>query len=67
MTVLVFGKTGQVATELARVGGDQVICLGRAEADLSDPEACAAVVRETDASDLEMVLLGGTCTQISTP
>ncbi|MEQ9675825.1 MAG: dTDP-4-dehydrorhamnose reductase, partial [Roseovarius indicus] len=39
----------QVGTELARVGGDQVICLGRAQADLSDPEACAAVVRETDA------------------
>ena len=50
MTVLVFGKTGQVATELARVGGGDVLCLGRDEADLSDPEACAAVIRGTDAT-----------------
>ncbi|MGR3316357.1 dTDP-4-dehydrorhamnose reductase [Roseovarius indicus] len=50
MTVLVFGKTGQVAAELARVGGGDVLCLGRDEADLSDPEACAAVIRGTDAT-----------------
>ncbi|MEQ8897067.1 MAG: dTDP-4-dehydrorhamnose reductase [Roseovarius sp.] len=50
MTVLVFGRTGQVATELARVGGGQVISLGRDAADLSDPEACAAVIRETAAT-----------------
>lgn len=50
MTVLVFGKTGQVATELARVGGDDALCLGRDEADLSDPAACAAVIRETGAT-----------------
>jgi dTDP-4-dehydrorhamnose reductase len=42
--ILVFGKTGQVATELARqVPG--ATFLGRAQADLTDPEACAARVR----------------------
>ncbi|WP_457648037.1 dTDP-4-dehydrorhamnose reductase [Profundibacter sp.] len=47
MRILVFGKTGQVATELARQAG--VVNLGRDQADLSDPEACAAIVRETNA------------------
>ena len=47
MRILVFGKTGQVATELARQAG--VANLGRDQADLSDPDACAAIVRETDA------------------
>ncbi|GGH40956.1 dTDP-4-dehydrorhamnose reductase [Cribrihabitans marinus] len=44
MTVLVFGQTGQVARELAARGG--VRCLGRDAADLSDPGACAAAIRE---------------------
>lgn len=43
MSILVFGRTGQVATELAALGG--VTCLGRDEADLSDPAACAAAIR----------------------
>jgi dTDP-4-dehydrorhamnose reductase len=43
MSVLVFGRTGQVATELARQA--EVVMLGRAEADLTDPEACAAAIR----------------------
>lgn len=43
MGVLVFGRTGQVAMELQRAGG--VTALGRAEADLTDPEACAAAIR----------------------
>jgi len=47
MRILVFGKTGQVATELARQAG--VVALGRDQADLSDPDACAAIIRETDA------------------
>lgn len=47
MTFLVFGKTGQVATELARLG--DVHCLDRAAADLSDPGACAEIIRKTDA------------------
>ncbi len=49
MHVLVFGKSGQVATELARLGGNNITCLGRDLADLSDPTACAAVIAATDA------------------
>ena len=47
MRLLVFGRTGQVATELLRLAGPDlaVSALGRAEADLADPEACAAAVR----------------------
>ena len=41
--ILVFGKTGQVATELQRLGG--VVALGRADADLSDPKACVDVIK----------------------
>lgn len=41
--ILAFGKTGQVATELQRLGG--VLALGRSEADLSDPTACADAIR----------------------
>ena len=40
--ILVFGKSGQVATELALYDG--VTCLSRTEADLTDPSACAAVI-----------------------
>ncbi|WP_281857856.1 dTDP-4-dehydrorhamnose reductase [Litoreibacter halocynthiae] len=43
MRVLVFGATGQVALELSRFDG--VTTLGRTEADLSDPAACAAAIR----------------------
>ena len=43
MSLLAFGKTGQVARELAGYQG--ITCLSRAEADLSDPEACAAAIR----------------------
>lgn len=41
--ILVFGKTGQLARELAR--HEAVTCLGRDQADLTDPEACAALIR----------------------
>ena len=41
--ILVFGKTGQVATELQRLGN--VMALGRDQADLSDPAACADAIR----------------------
>ena len=46
MKLLVFGKTGQVATEIGRrVPVDmEVIALGRDEADLADPEACAEAI-----------------------
>ncbi|KNG92238.1 dTDP-4-dehydrorhamnose reductase [Pseudaestuariivita atlantica] len=44
MKILMFGKTGQVATEVLRK--EQVVALGRDVADLSDPEACAAAIRD---------------------
>ena len=49
--VLVFGQTGQVATELARQATPDMAmtCLGRDRADLSDPAACAAVIAASDA------------------
>lgn len=47
MKVLVFGKTGQVAQELAKFDG--VSCLGRDQADLTDPAACEAVVTACNA------------------
>ena len=42
MSILVFGSTGQVSTELAKLPG--TVCLGRAVADLSDPAACAEAI-----------------------
>ncbi|WBU53462.1 dTDP-4-dehydrorhamnose reductase [Paracoccus sp. SCSIO 75233] len=42
--LLVFGKTGQVATELARIAPDAHFA-GRDKADLTDPNACAALIR----------------------
>jgi dTDP-4-dehydrorhamnose reductase len=41
--ILVFGKTGQVARELQQIG--TVTALGREEANLSDPQACADAIR----------------------
>ena len=43
MKILVFGQSGQVATELRAFPG--VTTLSRAEADLTDPEACAAAIK----------------------
>ncbi len=43
MRLLVFGRTGQVATELARIAPDATF-LGRDAADLADPPACAAAI-----------------------
>ena len=42
--ILVFGTTGQVATELRSLAPGAVF-LARAEADLTDPDACAAAIR----------------------
>lgn len=42
--ILVFGKTGQVATELRKQAN--VTALGRADADLSNPDACARTIRD---------------------
>lgn len=47
MNILVFGRTGQVATELARQS-QAVTCLGRDAADLTDPAACAAAIETHD-------------------
>ncbi|MFV0408801.1 MAG: dTDP-4-dehydrorhamnose reductase [Paracoccus sp. (in: a-proteobacteria)] len=41
--LLIFGKTGQVALELARIAPDARFA-GRDEADLTDPAACAALI-----------------------
>lgn len=43
MTILVFGHSGQVATELRRQA--DVIALSRSDADLSDPASCAAAIK----------------------
>lgn len=42
MTLLVIGKTGQVARELALLPG--VTCIGREEADLTAPEQCSHAI-----------------------
>jgi dTDP-4-dehydrorhamnose reductase len=47
MKALVFGQTGQVARALAVY--DNVTCLGREQADLLDPQACAAVIANAQA------------------
>jgi dTDP-4-dehydrorhamnose reductase len=51
MKVLVFGKTGQVASELARCATADITLefVGRDRADLTDPAACAALIATTDA------------------
>ncbi len=51
LKLLVFGRTGQVATELRRLSGPDLAieALGRDAADLSDPDRCAAAVAATDA------------------
>ncbi len=48
MKVLVFGKTGQVAQELQRLLPDARF-LGRDQADLADPAACAAAIADARA------------------
>lgn len=51
MKALVFGKSGQVASELARCAGGDITLefAGRDRADLTDPAACAALIAATDA------------------
>ncbi|WP_373236174.1 dTDP-4-dehydrorhamnose reductase [Cohaesibacter celericrescens] len=46
MKILVIGKGGQVATELALLPDTESV--GRDRADLTDPEACAAVILNSD-------------------
>lgn len=51
MKVLMFGRSGQVATEMIRRAPDgvTVTALGRPNADLVDPRGCARIVQEADA------------------
>ncbi|WP_428929923.1 dTDP-4-dehydrorhamnose reductase [Marinibacterium sp. SX1] len=52
MNILVFGHSGQVATELAAAADlgfdlvDELTCLNRDLANLEDPEACARAIRD---------------------
>ena len=48
MSLLVFGRSGQLATELRR-STPEAVFLGRGEADLADPDACERLVRASDA------------------
>ncbi|WP_069301121.1 dTDP-4-dehydrorhamnose reductase [Neptunicoccus sediminis] len=51
MKILVFGKTGQVARALIAAGpaaGVQITALGRDDADLRDPAACAGAIARTE-------------------
>lgn len=51
LRILQFGETGQVAREMARRAGPDVVveAHGRELADLADPAACAALIRGSDA------------------
>ena len=49
--ILVFGKTGQVARELARLDSGARF-LAREDVDLADPSACAAAIREARPSSV---------------
>ena len=42
--IVVIGKSGQLAWELARMAGDSVVCLGREDIDLMSPAALATVL-----------------------
>ena len=50
MKILVIGRSGQVAGELQRrcPDGWRMTALGREQADLSDPQACASAVLAHD-------------------
>ena len=47
MRILVFGASGQVATELAHraVGPVEIITMGRNSADFGDPGACVTALK----------------------
>ncbi|MFQ1701341.1 dTDP-4-dehydrorhamnose reductase [Loktanella agnita] len=47
--LLIFGQSGQVARALSQVTRAHVMTLDRAAADLSNPDSCAAHIRDTDA------------------
>jgi dTDP-4-dehydrorhamnose reductase len=65
--VLQFGVTGQVSRELIRQADAfdvDISALGRAEADLSDPESCAEFVRRSDA-DLVVIAAAYTAVDLA--
>ncbi|MUG05429.1 dTDP-4-dehydrorhamnose reductase [Bombella sp. ESL0378] len=43
-SILVIGRTGQLATSLQKLGGERVVAVGRPEADLQQPESLAQVI-----------------------
>ncbi|MFD0982117.1 dTDP-4-dehydrorhamnose reductase [Tropicimonas aquimaris] len=52
MKLLVFGRSGQVGLALRRAAasaGVEMVALGRAEADLAEPGACARAIKRSDA------------------
>jgi dTDP-4-dehydrorhamnose reductase len=50
MKVLVFGKTGQLGTELQRRAGDVALDVrGATEGDFTQPDTCARIVADSDA------------------
>jgi len=49
--ILVFGQTGQVATEIARLAPD-ALCVGRDRVDLADPDACRDLVLDVAPSGI---------------
>ena len=59
--VLVIGKSGQVAQALAHIGGSKVVCAGRDEADLLNPQSLADVI---DSYKPDIVLNAGAYTSV---
>ena len=59
--VLVIGKTGQVAQALALCGGEDVVCIGRPEADLSDADSLR---RTLEAQQPDVVINAGAYTSV---
>lgn len=47
-SILVIGKNGQLATSLRVLGGHEVVCIGRPECDLNQPESFAALCDQYD-------------------
>ena len=69
MRALVFGESGQVARELALAAparGIEATMLGRAVADLTNPEACVQAIRDADA-DVVVNAAAFACVDSSTP
>ena len=51
MQILLFGKTGQIATEIQCNShrNNEIVALGRNEADLSKPDVCANIISDSNA------------------